>query len=192
MDDGSSDDRGIGLGGHPHDPQSARHPASTARFEALLNVSSGNTNQGQPSRDILDHKSAARPSLGGAQLRSADTCSDRRARGRSRRPRPSCLGANRLGQNRRIWVGNCKGSFGRFRAIRAGSRTPCIDRRTNAGTRLTGASRTRMALSICGCARRFLRRRHGSAPRTTRTCRRRSHRGRHAGAAEGPYRAQLA
>ena len=48
---------------------------------------------------------------------------------------------------------------------------------------LAGPSRTRLALSICRCARGFLRRRHGSAPRAARAGRGRPYRGRHAGAA---------
>src|SRR5258705_11873426 len=48
------------------------------RFEAPFNVPAVNANQGLPSRDILIHKSAARPSPGGTQLRSADACADSR------------------------------------------------------------------------------------------------------------------
>ena len=60
---------------------------------------------------------------------------DRRAGGRRRRPRPAGFGANRLGQDRRLWAGHCRGSSGRCRAVRAGRRTACPDRRADARTR---------------------------------------------------------
>src|SRR3981189_570325 len=46
--------------------------ALTRPVRGPFNFPAVNANQGLPSRDILAHKSAARPSLGGAQLRSAD------------------------------------------------------------------------------------------------------------------------
>src|SRR5882757_1133221 len=71
------------------------------------------------SRDIFDHKPAARPSFGGTQLRSADAGADRGAGGRGDRPRSARLRANRLRQNRRLWLGRRQGIAGWRRAIRA-------------------------------------------------------------------------
>jgi hypothetical protein len=83
-----------------HLPGSSFDPFPVQCFPAV------NADQGLPSRDFLAHKSAARPSLGGAQLRFSDAGPDGRAGGRRRRPRPAGFGANRLGQNRRLWAGH--------------------------------------------------------------------------------------
>ena len=70
----------------------------------------------------------------------------RRARGRSRRPRPAGFGPDRLGQDRRLRAGHGQGSARRRRAVRAGGRTACPDRRADPRARLAGPSRARMAL----------------------------------------------
>src|ERR1700754_1960010 len=85
-------------------------------FEAITSVEAPSmfpapgANQGQLSRDIPAEKSAARPSLGGAQLRSAHTGPVRSVGGGRRRSRPSGLGTHRLGQNGCVWVGDCNKS----------------------------------------------------------------------------------
>src|SRR5450631_1505071 len=105
--------------------------------------------QGQLSRDILYDKSAARPSLGGAQLRFFDSSPDRRAGGRGGWTRPLGFGADRLRQDGGLWPRD-RAQFARgCGAVRECRRAPGLDRRADAGTRTAGAARTRLALSIC-------------------------------------------
>ena len=150
------------------------------RFEAVFGFSALAPTKVFPSRDILNHQSAARPGPDRAQLRFRHRGADRRAGGRRCRPRPAGLGANRLRQDRRLRARHRQGPARRRRAVRAGHRAPGADRGPHPRTGLAGAARTRLALSICRCARGFLRRRHGSARRTAPAGRGRPHRGRHA------------
>ena len=74
------------------------------QVRSRVRLFSVSANQDFSSRDIHHYKPDARPGPDRAQLRSADRGADRRAGGPGRRPRPAGLGADRLGQDRRLWA----------------------------------------------------------------------------------------
>ena len=170
-----------------HAPHGRKAHKSLDRWAVLGYCAAFGGTIAAPRTDTSPHDHAPFRSPRRTRVRHLDRGSASGHRARIGRCRPSGIGANRVGENRGVWLGHRRNAAAGRTAFGRTRRPLGADRGTHARIGAAGAPRNRMAVCPHRGARDIVHRGHGRPRGTPRAGTRRPYRCGHPGPPARPY-----